>query len=500
MGRIYACIDLKSFYASVECQERGLNPLTTNLVVADAKRTEKTICLAVTPSLKAYGIGGRARLFEVISKVKEINKERKRKSPYHCFFGSSFDDNELKSNPELELTYIIAKPRMSYYLKYSTQIYNIYLEYLSANDVYSYSIDEIFCDITAYLKLYQKSPKELITEIIQKIYERTGITATAGIGSNLYLAKIAMDIVAKHTKPDEFGVRIATLDEKKYRELLWTHQPLTDFWRIGKGYANKLNENSLYTMGDIARCSLNNQELLYKLFGINAELLIDHAWGYEPCTIKDIKSYKPETNCLCSAQVLKEPYEALKARLVVKEMAELISLDLVEKRLITKKITLTIGYDAENLKIPSILKEYTGEITTDAYGREIPKHSHGTSNFDHYTSSSKLIMAEFLKLYDRIVNYNLLIRRISLTVCNVIFEDQEISKPHFEQCNLFTDYEKEAETKEKALKEEKEERKLQRTIINIKNKYGKNSLLKGMDLEQGATTKERNQQIGGHSK
>ncbi len=381
LQHIYVSIDLKSFYASVECNERGLNPITTNLVVADSSRTEKTICLAVSPSLKSYGIPGRARLFEVVQKVKEVNIERKRHAPNQTFTGSSYDNIALKRNSDLELTYLVAPPRMAYYIKYSTKIYNIYLKWFSSDDIYVYSIDEVFIDITHYLKTYKLSARDLVTKVIQDIYENTGITATAGIGTNLYLCKVAMDIVAKHVEPNKNGVRIAGLDELTYRKLLWNHRPLTDFWRVGKGYSNKLEEHRIYTMGDIARTSLNNEDLLYKLFGVNAELLIDHAWGYEPCTIKQIKSYKPSTNSICSGQVLHCPYDYRKTELIVKEMAELLSLDLVEKNLVTDQIVLTIGYDIENLTNSQISNLYKGEITIDRYGRRIPKHAHRYNKF-----------------------------------------------------------------------------------------------------------------------
>ena len=381
LQHIYVSIDLKSFYASVECNERGLNPITTNLVVADSSRTEKTICLAVSNYLKSYGIPGRARLFEVVQKVKEVNIERKRHAPNQTFTGSSYDNIALKRNSDLELTYLVAPPRMAYYIKYSTKIYNIYLKWFSSDDIYVYSIDEVFIDITHYLKTYKLSARDLVTKVIQDIYENTGITATAGIGTNLYLCKVAMDIVAKHVEPNKNGVRIAGLDELTYRKLLWNHRPLTDFWRVGKGYSNKLEEHRIYTMGDIARTSLNNEDLLYKLFGVNAELLIDHAWGYEPCTIKQIKSYKPSTNSICSGQVLHCPYDYKKTELIVKEMAELLSLDLVEKNLVTDQIVLTIGYDIENLTNSQISNLYKGEITIDRYGRRIPKHAHRYNKF-----------------------------------------------------------------------------------------------------------------------
>lgn len=495
MNRIYACIDLKSFYASVECRERNLNPLTTNLVVADITRTEKTICLAVSPSLKSYGIPGRARLFEVNQKLKEVNSKRKKQNKNYKFTGKSYNYLELNKNKNLEVSYLIAPPRMSYYIKYSTDIYNVYLKYLAPEDIYVYSIDEVFCDITDYLKYNKTSPRELITKIIKDVYETTGITATAGIGTNMYLAKVAMDIVAKHTKANEFGVRIASLDEKTYRKLLWNYRPLTSFWRVGKGYAKKLEENKMYTMGDIARCSINNENLLYKLFGVNAELLIDHAWGYEPCTIKDIKAYKPINHSISSGQVLHCAYDYKKTKLIIKEMADLLSLDLVSKNLVTNQLILTIGYDIDNLKN----NDYKGEVTIDHYGRKVPKHSHGTINLDHYTSSSKTIIENMVKLYDKIVNKNLLIKRINISATTI--EETKVKElVNYHQIDLFTNYEEEKEKRKEENILEDEENKLQHTILDIKNKYGKNSIIKGMNIEEGATTIDRNNQIGGHRK
>lgn len=498
MNRTYICIDLKSFYASVECIERNLDPLTTNLVVADASRTEKTICLAVSPSLKSYGIPGRARLFEVVQKIKEVNYNRKKKAYRKLFIGKSYNDTELKKNNNLEIDYIVAPPRMSYYMKYSTNIYNIYLKYIAPEDIYVYSIDEVFCDITNYLDYNKMTPKELVTKIIRDVYKITGITATAGIGTNMYLAKVAMDIVAKHTTPNEFGIRMAELDEMSYRKLLWSHRPLTSFWRVGAGYAKKLEANGLFTMGDIARCSITNEELIYKLFGINAELLIDHAWGWEPCTIKDVKSYKPTRNSISSGQVLHCPYDYKKTKLIIKEMADTLSLDLVSKNLVTNQLVLTIGYDIDNLTNPSIKDNYDGPITTDNYGRSVPKHAHGTINIDHQTSSSKLITKNLLILFDRIINKKLLVRRITVVANNVINEKLVKDTPNFEQINLFTDYKalEQKRTKEKLA--EQEENKLQHVLLDIKNKYGKNSILKGMNLEEGGTTIKRNSQIGGH--
>lgn len=492
VSNIYVAIDLKSFYASVECRERGLDPIRTNLVVADSSRTEKTICLAVSPSLKAYGLPGRARLFEVVQKVKEININRKRFATNKEFSGMSVDDIELKNNPELELDFVIAPPRMSYYMKYSTNVYNVYLKYFSPEDIYVYSIDEVFCDITHYLKMYKMTARELVTKVIQDVYTTTGITATAGIGTNLYLAKVAMDVGAKHVKMDKNGVRIAELDEMSYRRMLWSHKPITDFWRVGRGYAKKLEKYRIYTMGDVARMSIQNEELLYKLFGVNAELLIDHSWGWECATIKSIKEYKPEKKSIGSGQVLHCPCTFEQTKIVVKEMAELLSLDLVQKQFVTSQLVLTIGYDIENLTNQEISKLYSGEITVDHYGRKIPKHAHGTINLDHNTSSTRIITEAVVKLYSDIVNDKLLVRRINLTANNVIDERDE--KEECEQINLFADYDE----INKRRKKEKEEREIQKAMLNIKSKYGKNAVLKGMNLQADGTTIERNGLIGGH--
>ena len=496
--RCYLCIDLKSFYASVECMERNLDPVTTNLVVADDTRTEKTICLAVSPSLKSYGIPGRARLFEVIQKVKRINYERKKDAPYHKFTGKSYNDTQLKNNRSLELDYIIAPPRMAYYIKYSTEIYNVYLKYLSEDDIYVYSIDEVFCDITNYLKLYKTTAKQLATKILQDVYETTGITATAGIGTNMYLSKVAMDIVAKHIQPDKNGVRIAFLNEEEYRKRLWEHKPLTDFWRVGKGYAKKLEINNIYTMGDIARCSIENEDLLYNLFGVNAELLIDHAWGYEPCTIKDVKSYKPITKSITSGQVLHCAYNYNKAKLIVREMCDLLALDLVKKQCLTNQLVLTINYDIENLISPEIKNKYDGEIVEDMYGRKIPKPAHGTINLTHKTQSATLIIKAVSELYDRIVDKKLLIKKINISATNLVEEEQVKENKIYEQFNLFNNTEQLDKKRRDEKIDEQKEKALQKTILDIKEKYGKNSILKAMNLEEGATTIERNKQIGGH--
>lgn len=502
--KTYIAIDLKSFYASVECKERNRDPLTTNLVVADKSRTEKTICLAVSLSLKNYGIPGRPRLFEVVQKVKEANNNRRWKAPNRTFTGSSDDSTELNANPALEIDYIVAPPRMAYYLEYSTKIYSVYLKYIAPEDIFPYSIDEVFIDATNYLNTYQMTARELAMTMIQDVLKTTGITATAGIGTNMYLCKIAMDIVAKHIEPDKDGVRIAELDEMSYRRQLWNHRPLTDFWRVGKGYAKKLEEHGLFTMGDIARCSIGksnelyNEELLYKLFGINAELLIDHAWGYEPCTMEQVKAYKPETNSVCSGQVLHCPYDFDKAKLVVKEMTDLMVLDLVDKGLVTDQIVLTIGYDIENLTDLDRSRKYKGDVTIDRYGRRVPKYAHGTTNLERQTSSTILITDAVMELYDRIVDKNLLIRRINITANRLVDENSAKKEEKYEQLDLFTDYkakEQEQVKEEAALEREK---RMQQTMLTIKKKFGKNAILKGMNLQEGATAKDRNEQIGGH--
>ena len=498
--KVYIAIDLKSFYASQECIARGLDPLTTNLVVADASRTEKTICLAVSPSLKSYGISGRARLFEVVQKVKEINALRRAQAPGRELTGSSCQDPELKANPSLALDYIAAPPRMAHYMECSTKIYNIYLKYVAPEDIHVYSIDEVFIDATPYLRTYGLTAPELARKMIEDVLSTTGITATAGIGTNLYLAKVAMDVVAKHVEPDQNGVRIASLDEMSYRRQLWDHRPLTDFWRVGRGYAKKLQQHGMYTMGDIARCSLGkpgefyNEDLLYKLFGVNAELLIDHAWGWEPCTIADIKAYKPESNSIGSGQVLHCAYEAEKAKLVVREMTDLLVLDLVDKGLVTNQMVLTIGYDIENLTDPTRKNAYPGEVTTDPYGRKIPKHAHGTANLDRRTSSTRLITDAVMDLFDRIVDRNLLVRRINLVAANVMPEKAVQQELSFQQLDLFADTQKQEEEEARL---EREKRR-QQAVLSIRKKFGKNAILKGMNYEEGATARDRNGQIGGH--
>ena len=497
--RTYIAIDLKSFYASVECQERGLDPMDTNLVVADESRTDKTICLAVTPSLKSYGISGRGRLFEVKQRVREANAGRRHDAPGYTLEGKSCFFSELQANPKLEIDFLIAPPRMAYYMEYSTRIYQVYMKYVAPEDIVVYSIDEVFMDVTNYLTAYKLTARELARKIILDVIQTTGITATAGIGTNLFLCKVAMDIVAKHIPADKNGVRIAELDEMTYRRTMWSHQPLTDFWRVGRGYAKKLEENGMFTMGDVARMSELNEELLYKLFGKNAELLIDHAWGWEPTTIAAIKAYKPSSNSLGSGQVLHCPYEAEKAKLVLREMADMLSLDLVEKGLVTDQLVVTIGYDIENLTDPQRRKKYHGDIVKDHYGRQIPKHAHGTINLEGHTSSTKKIVGAAAELYDRIADKNLLVRRLNIVANHVLPESAAPKKNEgFQQLDLFTDYaalQAEQEQERAALDREK---KMQQAMLTIKKKFGKNAILKGMNLEEGATAKDRNKQIGGH--
>lgn len=502
--KTYIAIDLKSFYASVECIERGLDPLKTNLVVADVSRTEKTICLAVSPALKKYGIPGRPRLFEVVQKVREANIRREKQAPCHRFSGTSFDETELNRSPELQISYIAAAPRMSRYMEYSTRIFDIYLRYIAPEDMHVYSVDEVFIDATAYLHTYGLTAHELALRMIRDVLRETGVTATAGIGTNMYLCKIAMDIVAKRMPADEDGVRIAELDEESYRKQLWNHVPLTDFWRVGPGYAKKLKEVGIYTMGDVARCSLGkdtdyyNEDLLYKLFGINAELLIDHAWGWEPATIAEIKAYRPEKNSLSTGQVLQCPYTVQKAKLIVREMTDLLVLDLVDKKLVTDQMVLTVGYDIESLTNPEIRRKYHGEVTKDRYGRHVPKHAHGTANLSCQTSSTKLIMKAVEELYDRIINPDLLVRRITVVASRVVPEREAGQKEVFEQLDLFTDYQALEQEREQEKKELDKEKRIQKAILDIQKKYGKNAVLRGMNFEEGATTRERNGQIGGH--
>ena len=543
MSKTYISIDLKSFYASVECMERGLDPLNTNLVVADASRTQKTICLAVSPSLKAYGIPGRARLFEVEQKVKEANARRQTRAPKNILDGKSVFATELHENPNLAIGYIAAKPRMALYMSKSTQIYDVYLRYIAPEDIYAYSVDEVFIDASGYLKTYGLNAHDFARLLVREVFKETGITATAGIGPNLYLCKIAMDIGAKHTEADADGVRIAELDEYSYRRLLWDHRPITDFWRVGRGYAKKLAKKSIFTMGDIARCSLGtssdyyNEDLLYKMFGVNAELLIDHAWGYEPCTLAEVKSYRPQRKSLVSGQVLQNAYTYEKTRIVVREMMELLALDLVDKGLLTNQIVLTVGYDIENLSDPERRKAYKDEITVDGYGREVPKHAHGTGNLPFSTASTKLTTDCVLEVFDRVVDESLLTRRISITANNLVLESEykresEVASAEPEQISMFdmlarggTPQEREpASSKDNSSYSERDkpnstmvaesisgsagndndedalekEKQVQEAMLKIKKRFGKNAILKGTNLQEGATAKERNAQIGGH--
>ena len=497
--RTYIAIDLKSFYASVECVDRGLDPLTTNLVVADVSRTEKTICLAVSPSIKAYGIGGGARHFEVVQRMREVNFERQSKVPGHRLTGKSTSDIELKQHPDWAVDYLAAPPQMAHYIDVSSKIYKIYLKYIAPEDIHVYSIDEVIMDVTAYLGSYKMTAHELAMKMIRDVLSQTGITATAGIGTNMYLCKVAMDIVAKKAPADKDGVRIAELDEMTYRRELWDYRPLTKFWRVGKGITNKLAMYGIDTMGKIARTSIQNEELLYKLFGVNAELLIDHAWGWEPCTIEAVKAYRPETNSFSSGQVLQEPYTFQKARVVIQEMAEGMALNLVSKRMVTDQIVLTVGYDAECLTRPEIRDKYHGEITTNYYGKPVPKHAHGTSNFDKPTSSSRLLMTAAAELFDRLVNPDLLIRRLNISV-NRVVPESAVAARHEEpqQLDMFPDYEALEKQKQEEQARLDKERRLQEAQLKIKQRFGKNAILRGLNFSEGATAKDRNEQIGGH--
>lgn len=503
-NRTYIAIDLKSFYASVECVQRRLDPLTTNLVVADSSRTQKTICLAVSPSLKSFGIPGRPRLFEVVQKVRDANAKRAYHAPNRVFTGSSYLFEELNTSPELAIDYITAPPQMAAYIEYSTKIYNVYLKYVAPEDIHVYSIDEVFIDITQYLPAVKMTAREFASQMVADVFDTVGITATVGIGTNLYLAKIAMDIVAKHMEPDDRGARVAEINERSYRELLWNHKPLIDFWRVGRGYVKKLEDVGIYTMGDIARCSIGksnefyNEALLYKIFGINAELLIDHAWGYEPCSIADVKAYKPDTKSIGSGQVLLKPYTYAEARLIVHEMTDLLSLDLVAKGLKTNQIVLTVGYDIKNLTDPTIKAKYKGPIKTDHYGRKIPKHAHGTANIKKHTSSTKQLIEAVMDLFTRIVDENLLVRRVNLSANHVLDEASLAKENAFEQLQLFTDFVEPESGQEDEEEELAKEKKMQKAILDIQKKYGKNAILKGMNLEESAMTMKRNKQIGGH--
>ena len=496
--RTYIAIDLKSFYASVECVERGLDPLTTNLVVADASRTEKTICLAVSPSLKQYGIGGRARLFEVIQRLREVNQERRSQIPHYRFTGKSASDTELQAHADWEIDYIAAPPRMAHYIDVSSKIYSIYLKYIAPEDIHVYSIDEVFMDVSAYLGSYRLTAHELAMKMIRDVLKQTGITATAGIGTNMYLAKVAMDIVAKKMPADKDGVRIAELDERTYRQQLWDYRPITKFWRVGHGIADKLAVYGIDTMGKLARMSEQNEELLYRLFGVNAELLIDHAWGWEPCTMEAVKAYRPETNSFSNGQVLQSAYDWKKARVVVQEMVEAMALNLVAKRLVTNQLVLTIGYDRESLTNPVIRAKYQGGVTRDHYGREVPKHAHGTATLGRKTSSTRMMTDAAMELFEQIVNKNLLVRRINITVNHVVAEEKAEKNTVPEQLDLFTDYEAIEKQRQKEQAALNKERRMQEAQLNIKRRFGKNAILRGLNYEEGATAKERNGQIGGH--
>lgn len=497
--RTYIAIDLKSFFASVECVERGLDPLSTHLVVADASRTEKTICLAVSPSLKSYGIGGRARLFEVVQRVREINRQRGALLHGHSFTGKSTFAKELETHPDWAIDYIIATPRMSHYIDYSVRIYGIYLQYVAPEDIHVYSIDEVFIDATPYLATYHITAHQLARQMICDILSKTGITATAGIGTNLYLAKVAMDIVAKHLPADANGVRIAELNEENYRRKLWTYRPLTNFWRVGKGIARKLEKHGIYTMGDIARQSIRNEDLLYRLFGVNAELLIDHAWGWEPCTIRQIKTYRPSTKSLSNGQVLQSAYTFDKARVVIQEMAENAALMLTDKHLLCSQLVLDVGYDRESVNLPQFFNVYHGDIVTDPYGRSIPKPAHATTHLDIPTASARLITQALLKAFDTCVNSHLLVRRMNLTLAKLVDEEtarRQASRPV--QHDLFDALEENVAQRQREQQALEKERKIQQTMLNIKKTFGKNAILKGINFAEGATMRERNSQIGGH--
>ncbi|MBQ6053082.1 MAG: DNA methylase [Clostridia bacterium] len=492
-NRKYIAIDLKSFYASVECVALGRDPLTTNLVVADESRTEKTICLAVSPSLKSYGISGRARLFEAVQRIKEVNAQRKYALRGRPFSGKSDDYTALSSDPSLEVDFIRAVPRMREYMRVSGQVYSVYLRDVSPEDIFAYSVDEVFIDATQYLKMYNLTAREFAMRLIKNVLAETGITATAGIGTNLFLAKVAMDVTAKHMPADEYGVRIAELDVMTFRKTLWCHRPITDIWRIGGGIARRLETMGIYTLGDIALCSVRNEEWLYREFGINAELLINHAWGYEPTTIADVKAFRPENNSISSGQVLSKPYSWEKGRLVLCEMTDLLVLDLVEKGLVTDQIVLTVGYDTENVK-----NGYNGAVETDHYGRKAPKKAHGSINLGEFTSSTKLIMKKATELYDRITDRDLTVRRMYVVANHVIAETAAPIKNGREQLSLFEDpaETEKTEAAEKAAREK--ERRIQQAAIELKRKFGKNAILKGINLQEGATTIERNRQVGGH--
>lgn len=496
--RTYIAIDLKSFYASVECAYRGLDPMTTNLVVADETRTPKTICLAVSPSLKAFGISGRARLFQVIQRVEDVNEGRRCAAPGRELTGGSVNADELAENPKLAVEFIAARPRMAAYIAESTKIYEIYLRYFAPESIHVYSVDEVFIDYTEYEQLYGCSARAFASRVIREVQDETGVPAVAGIGSNMYLAKVALDILAKHADPDEHGVRIAELDERSYREKLWDHEPLTDFWRVGRGIARKLKRHGMDTMGDVALCSVDNEEVLYGLFGKNAELLIDHAWGWEPCTIAEIQAYQPKGSSLGSGQVLREPYEADKARIVLREMADELALDLVRKKKCTDQIIIAIGYDAENLK-DGRTTDYTGPVERDFYGRDVPKSSHASRNLGGFTASGQEIMRAAGELFDEKAVPGLTIRRLYITA-NHVMDEEEVQKngPQARQLDMFTNYETVKEQTEKQKADREKERRLQETVLALRSRFGNAAVVRGMSLEEGATGLERGRQIGGH--
>ena len=497
---VYIAIDLKSFFASVECVERGLDPLSTNLVVADSSRTEKTVCLAVSPSLKAYGIAGRARLFEVIQRVSQVNRQRRCQQYSHRLTEKSVFDNELKEHPEWEVDYITATPRMRLYIEYSRRAYASYLKYISPEDIHIYSVDEVFIHATPYLQTLQTDAHGLARMLIREVLKDTGITATAGIGTNLYLAKVAMDIVAKHLAADADGVRIAEVDEQTYRRRLWAYRPLSKFWRVGRGIAQRLEQHGIYTMGDIARQSVQNEALLYRLFGVNAELLIDHAWGWEPCTIEQIHAYQPKAKSLSRGQVLHEPYTFEKARVVMQEMAYAMSLTLLDKRLVSDQMVISVGYDKESISLPAFSQVYHGEIVADHYGRSVPKPAHASANLEEFTSSASQICQAVMEAFDNVVNRHLLVRRINLSANHLISEDdyQQQKKSIPVQLDLFTDYDELRRQKEKKREKLQKERRVQEAILQIKKTFGKNSILTGLNFAEGATMRDRNSQIGGH--
>lgn len=493
---IYAAIDLKSFYASVECVERGLSPMRANLVVADQRRTNKTICLAVSPSLKSWGIPGRPRLFEVIKRVDDINARRRAAAPGHVLRGGSCDNDEILSDTSLALDYIVAPPRMALYIEYSVDIYRIYLRFVAPEDIIVYSIDEVFMDVTSYLAACKLSAHDFVRNIIREVQSRTGVTATAGIGTNLYLAKTALDIAAKHMPADSDGVRIAQLDEQSYRKQLWAHRPLTDFWRVGRGYAAKLEAHGMYTMGDVARCSVRNEDLLYELFGVNAELLIDHAWGWEPCTIADVKAYRPESRSLGSGQVLRTPYSFEDAGLVMREMAEALALQLFDKSLLTDKLTITVGYDVSNMSDAKHV--YRGPVETDRYGRRLPKSAHGTVNLGQPTSSGSLIAGAAREWFDKHVDKRLLIRRLNITAERLAVETGAEISQTAEQLDLLTDYDAVEQSRAAEKERLERERRVQRAVVDIKKKFGNNAIHKASGLKEPSTVRERGDMIGGH--